>query len=182
MKCSLIAKDNGGLIMKKRLVGLLVFIFLGTGFVTTAVAPAAEGDGATVMGAVEQFYAALNAMFAGDAGPMEAVWSHADDVTYMGPVGGLQKGWPEVLAVWQEQAAMKLGGKVTPDRMQVTEGQDMAVTSNYETGENYDKDGNLQTVSIRATNVFRKENGQWKMIGHHTDLLPYLEKEGAESR
>jgi len=28
-------------------------------------------------------------------------------------------------------------------------------------------------VSIRATNVFRKEGGQWKMIGHHTDLLPF---------
>jgi ketosteroid isomerase-like protein len=32
-------------------------------------------------------------------------------------------------------------------------------------------------VSIRATNLFRKENGAWKMIGHHTDLLPFLEKE-----
>jgi hypothetical protein len=29
-------------------------------------------------------------------------------------------------------------------------------------------------VSIRATNIFRKENGVWKMIGHHTDLLPYV--------
>jgi ketosteroid isomerase-like protein len=31
-----------------------------------------------------------------------------------------------------------------------------------------------EKVSIRATNIYRKENGQWKMIGHHTDLLPYL--------
>jgi hypothetical protein len=30
-------------------------------------------------------------------------------------------------------------------------------------------------VSIRATNLFRKESGAWKMIGHHTDLLPFLE-------
>jgi ketosteroid isomerase-like protein len=36
-------------------------------------------------------------------------------------------------------------------------------------------DGKPQQVSIRATNTFRKENGQWKMIGHHTDLLPFLQ-------
>ncbi len=28
-------------------------------------------------------------------------------------------------------------------------------------------------VSLRATNVFSKENGAWKMIGHHTDMLPF---------
>ena len=35
-------------------------------------------------------------------------------------------------------------------------------------------DGKPQAVSIRATNLFRKEDGTWKMIGHHTDLLPFL--------
>ena len=30
--------------------------------------------------------------------------------------------------------------------------------------------------SIRATNIFRKEDGQWKMIGHHVDLLPQMAK------
>ena len=138
---------------------------------------AAEGDEAAVMTAANQFYAALNTMFTGDPEPMKAVWSHADDVTYMGPAGGFQKGWPEVLNVWETHAAMKLGGKVTPDRMEMTIGQDIAFTHNYEIGENFDENGVRQEVSIRATNVFRKENGQWKMIGHHTDLLPYLEKE-----
>ena len=32
-----------------------------------------------------------------------------------------------------------------------------------------------QKVSLRATTTFRKENGLWKVIGHHTDTLPYLE-------
>jgi ketosteroid isomerase-like protein len=64
--------------------------------------------------------------------------------------------------------------------MEITVGQDLAITHNFEVGENYDKDGNLQKVSIRATNMFRKEDGQWKMIGHHTDLLPYLENNAAD--
>ncbi len=156
--------------MKKRLAWLLVFMMAGTG-----LARASEGDKA-VLAAAGQFYDALNAMFTGDLTPMKAVWSHADDVTYMGPGGGFQKGWAEVLASWEEQAAMKLGGKVTPRGMELTVGPDIAVTHNYEIGENVDKDGKPRKLSIRATNIFRKEGGQWKMIGHHTDLLPYLEK------
>jgi len=123
---------------------------------------------------VEQFYAALNAMFAGDLGAMKEVWSHAEDVTYMGPGGGFQIGWDQVLADWETQAAMELGGKVTPENMHITVGQELAVVQNYEKGENTNAEGKLQQVSIRATNLFRKEDGMWKMIGHHTDLLPYL--------
>ena len=137
---------------------------------------ASTEDVQAVRQAVAQFYAALNTMFTGELGPMKEVWSHANDVTYMGPGGGFQVGWDQVLANWEAQAAMKLGGKVEPMDMRITVGQDLAVTQNYEKGENTNADGKTQTVSIRATNLFRKENGKWKMIGHHTDLLPYLKK------
>ncbi|MBI1882836.1 MAG: nuclear transport factor 2 family protein [Chlamydiae bacterium] len=143
---------------------------------STRLGHTSEDKKTAVLKAAEQFYVALNALFTGEVAPMKEVWSHAEDVTYMGPGGGFQIGWTQVLASWEEQAAMKLGGKVTPDRMQITIGKDIALTHNYEIGENVDKDGNTKKVSIRATNVFRKEGGLWKMIGHHTDLLPYLEK------
>jgi ketosteroid isomerase-like protein len=142
--------------------------------VTAGTANAAEPDG-EVTTAADQFYKALNVMFTGDVGPMKEVWSHADDVTYMGPTGGMQLGWAEVLKNWEAQAAMKLGGKVSPEDMHIFVGREIAITQNYEKGENI-KDGKTQTVSIRATNVFRKENGKWKMIGHHTDLLSFLGK------
>jgi ketosteroid isomerase-like protein len=124
--------------------------------------------------AAEQFYSALNAMFTGDLAPMKEVWSHEDDVTYMGPGGGFQVGWEQVLAQWQTQAAMKLGGEVNPKEIRITAGRDLAVVSNYEIGENADQGGKPRQVAIRATNLFRQENGKWKMIGHHTDTLPYL--------
>ncbi len=133
-------------------------------------------DEKAVMEAAAQFYAALNTMFRGDLEPMKEVWSHADDVTYMGPFGGFQVGWDQVLANWEAQAAMKLGGEVKPEDMQITVGQDIAVTHNYEKGENINAKGKPQKVSIRVTNLFRKEDGKWKMIGQHTDLLSYLGK------
>jgi ketosteroid isomerase-like protein len=124
-----------------------------------------------------QFYTSLNALFTGDFTPMSEVWSHADDVTYMGPAGGFQRGWDEVRNIWEEQAALKLGGNVEPFDLQVTVNGDLAFTQCYEKGANFDAQGEPVNVSIRATNVFRKENGQWKVIAHHTDLLPFLEKE-----
>ena len=144
--------------------------------VCAKLALAAEKDETAVRNAAVQFYAALNEMFTGELGQMKKVWSHADDVTYMGPGGGFQVGWNQVLENWEAQAAMKLGGKVEPADMRITVGTDLAVVSCYEKGENTNAKGEPQKVSIRATNIFRKENGEWKMIGHHTDLLPYLDQ------
>jgi ketosteroid isomerase-like protein len=134
----------------------------------------AGGDEQLVREAAARFYSALNVMFTGDLEPMKKVWSHAEDVTYMGPGGGFRVGWSEVLKDWESQAAMKLGGKVEAADIRVLVGRDLAVTQNYEKGENKGPDGKSLTVLIRATNVFRKEKGEWKMISHHTDLLPHL--------
>lgn len=127
-----------------------------------------------ILEANASFYKALNVMFTGDAEPMSEVWSHAGDITYMGPMGGLETGWPAISTMWTEQAALKLGGTVDPEDVHVAAGRDLAVVVDVEKGSNVDADGNPLTVSIRATNTFRQENGAWKMIGHHTDLLPYL--------
>lgn len=135
----------------------------------------ALADEAAVRAAAGRFYAALNATFAGDLAPMVEVWSHADDVTFMGPAGGLRVGWSQVLADWRAHTDLKIGGEVQAKDMHVTVGQDLAVTSNLEVGSNV-VDGKLTAVTIRATNIFRREGGHWKMIGHHTDLLPFLAK------
>jgi ketosteroid isomerase-like protein len=138
--------------------------------------PAVAGERDAVLAANARFYAALNQMFKGELAAMKTVWSHAADVTYVGPTGNFEHGWAAVLKDWQGQAAMKLGGKVEPTGIRVTLGRPMAVVSDYEMGENTNAQGNIERVKLRATNVYRKEGGRWKMVGHHTDLLPYLAK------
>jgi len=120
------------------------------------------------------FYEALNQFFTGDITLMKQVWSHAEDATYMGPTGNFQIGWPAILKEWQEVAAMKLGGRVEPADMHYNVSENMAIASGYEKGENVNAQGEKEIVSMRTTNIYRKENGLWKMIGHHTDLLPFL--------
>lgn len=156
----------------------VVLVIISAGVVPAGAQDAAEAskqENKAVIKAVDGFYFALNEMFKGDVKRMKKVWSHAPDVTYMGPDGGYLIGWADTLKSWEQQASLKLGGRVQPEVFHYNIGEDIAVVHNYENGKNY-VDGKERVVKIRATNVFRKENGEWKMIGHHVDLLPYLKK------
>ncbi|MFO1103804.1 MAG: nuclear transport factor 2 family protein [Methylocystis sp.] len=137
---------------------------------------AGAADAAGVAAANSAFYAALNKLFVGDVAPMREVCSHADDISYMGPNGRFEIGWANVSKDWDRQAALKLDGHVEPVEIHAVVRDDLAVVSNYEQGENTNASGKTERVRLRATNVYRLEQGKWKMIGHHTDLLPYLAK------
>jgi ketosteroid isomerase-like protein len=154
---------------------LTVLALAVAGIAQVEVARAAGNDDSAVRQANDAFYAALNAMFQGEIAPMDAVWSHADDVTYMGPDGKFTVGWDAVSDGWKQQAGLKLGGEIRTEGVYTKVGQDLATVECFEIGENL-VNGKATPVSIRATNVYRKENGQWKMIGHHTDTLPFLTK------
>ena len=162
--------------MKSRIAWKLsILLAIALAVLAGPVDASQEGE-AAVRDAAAGFYSALNVLFTGNPDSMAEVWSHADDVTYMGPGGGFQIGWPQIFKSLKQQAAMKLGGRVEPAEMHITVGQELAVVQNYEKGTNVDAQGKQQKVSIRATSIFRKEDGKWKMIGHHTDLLPFLKE------
>jgi len=128
-----------------------------------------------VSAANDQLYKALNAMFTGNLEPMNNIWSHQNDVTDLGPFGGQLVGWDSVGAEFKKEAGLKLGGKVVCTGLIVHSGKDMGYTVCTEVGENMSAEGKPVVVSHRATNVFRLENGQWKLVHHHTDLSPQLQ-------
>jgi hypothetical protein len=70
---------------------------------------------------------------------------------------------------------MRLGGELRRAETRVVLGQDLAATHGYIRGHNLDAQGTRGAASIRETNLFRKENGAWQMVGNHADLLPFLE-------
>lgn len=127
--------------------------------------------------AVELFYSAHNKIFDGNMKPMDEIWSHADDVTYMSPMGAILIGWDATRDSWRKQAELKLHGHVYPVDINVIEGEDLGFCSNYIIGTNFVVDGREVHPNIRATTVFRKENGSWKVICHHTDIMHWLERE-----
>jgi len=129
-----------------------------------------------------QFYAALNSMFTGNRQPMENIWSHNEDVTQLGPFGDRLTGWDAVKAEFQREAGMKLGGKVECKDLFVVPGQEIGFTVCTEEGQNMSVDGKPVVVKFRATNIFRLENGAWKLVHHHTDLSDPLQQAFPETK
>src|SRR4030065_1149464 len=121
--------------MKTLVVGIAITIGAILG-IFHLPAQAAKPDTEAVLQATQQFYSALNVLFTGSSAPMEDVWSHAADITYMGPAGGLRHGWSQIQAEWKTQAGVKHGGQVEPKDMHMTVGGDLALVSKYEVGEN----------------------------------------------
>jgi hypothetical protein len=70
--------------------------------VQVSIRSASADDGKAVRDAAMQWYVALNAMLKGDPEPFAALYSHADDVTYMGAEGGMRVGWAAAYADWKE--------------------------------------------------------------------------------
>jgi ketosteroid isomerase-like protein len=120
--------------------------------------------------ASEQFYTALNRVINGDPGPIMEVWSHGSDVTAMHPLGGRETGWEEVRASWEQVAQAFSDGQVSiEDLVVIPLSDDVAYTLGLEQGQA--KLGE-ETVGIgwRVTNIYRREEGEWKMVHHHTDV------------
>ncbi|MFM1878672.1 MAG: hypothetical protein RLZZ241_1538 [Bacteroidota bacterium] len=160
----------------------LVFVFLtglfcsGCTDQTTNNTPKPMENQQSLQAANNQFYDALNIMFTGDVGPVNAVWSHEADITYMGPFGGMHSGWEQVGAEFANVAALKIGGSISCENLEVRVLGDVGYTLCVEAGENLDNEGNPVPVRHRATNVFRKENGVWKLVHHHTDISGQLQE------
>jgi uncharacterized protein (TIGR02246 family) len=129
-------------------------------------------DVKAVREAVDRWFVVLNAMLNGDPKPFADLYSHADDVTYMGAEGSYRVGWEASYADWKAQAARGTGGKVEGSDIHVVVNGGMAIAAHYTKGNVKTSDGRMVENNARETSVFRKEGGRWRMIGHHADVVP----------
>jgi ketosteroid isomerase-like protein len=124
--------------------------------------------------ASDQYITALNHMLNGDAGLMIEVWSHSSDVAVLHPVAGLQVGWEQVRASWEQFAQLCSGGQVTLRDPLIRVGTDLA----YVVGTNAVQAtvaGETISFELRVTHIFRREAGVWKSIHQHADVVPALQ-------
>lgn len=123
--------------------------------------------------ASEQFYAALNRMANGDASSMADAWSHSATVTTMHPIGGREVGWDEVKGPWGQVAQLASDGQVKLNDQLIQVSGDMAYEVGFEQGQ-FTMAGEQAAIDQRVTNIYRRENGAWKIVHHHADLSPAM--------
>jgi ketosteroid isomerase-like protein len=123
----------------------------------------------TLSDAADAFYAAGNQMLAGDRSGFEAIWSEADDISHLGPTGAICSGRAAVMEEFAKEAAMGFEGTLVADDRRFVEIADMGYMVCMERTNDMTKAGEEITVDIRATTIFRKEAGHWRVVHHHTD-------------
>jgi ketosteroid isomerase-like protein len=90
----------------------------------------------------------------------------------MGAEGSYRIGWEAVCADWKTQAEKSLGGQVHGEQVHVLVEGTMATATHFTRGTVRTAVGKTVDQRVRETSVFRKENGEWKMIGHQADSYP----------
>jgi ketosteroid isomerase-like protein len=108
-----------------------------------------------------------------DVAALPEIWSHSDDVTTMHPMGGEQVGWEEVRASFEQAAGLMTDSHVDLIDQRIYAGTDLAYETGIERG-SAELSGEPIEFEHRVTNVYRLEDGQWKMVHHHTDTSPGL--------
>ena len=123
--------------------------------------------------ASEKFYAALNRMVNGDAGPLVDIWSHRAAVTTMHPIGGREVGWDAVRGSFEQVARLSSDGKVGLKDQFIQVVGDVAYEVGIEHGQ-LKIAGQQVTIGHRVTNIYRREAGLWKTVHHHADVSPAM--------
>jgi ketosteroid isomerase-like protein len=122
--------------------------------------------------AIDQLEAATGQFITGDATAYKACWSQTENVTIFGAWGAYEQGWGQVGPRLDWAAARFQGGMLTCERL--------AQGWSGDTGYNIwlEKDmarlveqEEASSFVLRVTHLYRREEGQWKVIHRHADAI-----------
>ena len=113
------------------------------------------------------------ALHDGDPRPRLALWSREDPVSLFGamvPVESSRAG-VEAVANW---LAGRMSQSKSFDVELVAAGVsgDLAYTVGFEHSEYSYDGGPVQTAVLRVTHIYRRENGEWRIVHRHGDHVP----------
>jgi ketosteroid isomerase-like protein len=112
------------------------------------------------------------ALHNGDLGPRLAMWSRDDPVTVFG-AGASGTDWKEIEPVFRWVADSFTECRAYDlELVAVDVSGDLAYTVAYERYEAVKSDGSVAHNTLRATHIFRREKGEWKIVHRHGDHVP----------
>jgi ketosteroid isomerase-like protein len=130
---------------------------------------------------VEQYHRALREFVKGDFEPARALFSQRDDATLANPFGPVARGWKQITETMARAASHYRDGEATGFE-QVGKYATPDVTYIVEIERYRAKIGAseaLDSVALRVTSIFRREDGVWKIVHRHAD--PIISVQPAES-
>jgi len=125
---------------------------------------------------------AEEAIHNGDPTPRLAMWSTKDPVTLFGAAGPNKSGWDEVSRTFRWVASRF--SNCTAYRFELVAAGisgDLAYTVGYE-HTSVSVDGvPVEPYTLRVTHVYRREDGEWRIVHRHGDYPPVDQSPPAEA-
>ena len=113
------------------------------------------------------------ALHKGDVAPRMALWSHHEPVTLFGAELS-SRGWDDVEQAFRRLAASFTGGESCEyDVLAAGASGDLGYVVATEHSVAASGGGELTAYALRVTTVFRREEGEWRVVHRHGD--PYDE-------
>lgn len=115
--------------------------------------------------------AAEQAIHNGDVEPRLALWARTDPVTLFGAkLSG--SGWADLEAIFRKVAAwFSDSAEYEFEVVAAGASGDLAYTVGYEHNR-VKVDGEPRIYTLRATHVYRRQDGQWRIVHRHADVPP----------
>jgi ketosteroid isomerase-like protein len=130
---------------------------------------------------IERYQLALDEFMKGNPRPVQELFSHRDDASLANPYGPPVRGWDGIAKTTEHAASLRRDGRaagfeivaknVTPELAYVVQIEHME----SKVGERED----VTPYALRATMIFRPEDGTWKVVHRHAD--PITTPQPAES-
>ena len=117
-----------------------------------------------------RFIQAADAMHNGDSALFRELWSSRDPVTLLGAAGPVISGWDNITRAQSSVASRFSNG--TPLDLELIAADvngDVAYTVAYERSSGSVAGATAQLAYVRATQIYRRENGDWKLVLRHAD-------------
>jgi ketosteroid isomerase-like protein len=122
---------------------------------------------------LEEYHRAGLEITNGNAEVYKSLYSRRDDVTLANPFGPPVRGWSNVSATLDRAAANYRDGEVVGfENVSSVVADNLAYTVEIESYRARVGGADEMTpVSVRVTSVFRRENGDWKLLHRHADPI-----------
>ena len=120
-----------------------------------------------------QYHSALEAFAQGDPEPVARLWSKRDDVTLANPFGPPALGWDAVRETMERAASQLRDGEAfRVECISTYATPDLAYELQIERCRVKVGGADEATpTSLRATNVFRREDDGWRIVHRHADPI-----------
>ena len=136
--------------------------------------PMTDRQDADAVEFLERCHDALRQHTGGNPGPYLDLWSRAEDVSLMGGVGGHQVGIAAVSDLLTAAAKTLNYTTWNAENLVTSFSDTLGFTVELERLTRQ-IDGETEIMSLRATSVYRREDGAWKVIHRHGDGLMTVE-------